>query len=311
MDAPADKDRSGGLIFFGIIHILLAVVIVLVILMTIAATEIAARRGAVIAPQASLAPNLLVYAIFGAYAFSVGVGSIRARRWARALAVAVSWIWLLSGILSAVMLVFVMPHVMALVPASASATVAAITVTIVIFFYILPPVVFILFYQRSDVRATVEARDPRPRWTDRVPIPVLAVSLVLAFGAIVLIGNIGRSIVPIFGRTLTGPAATLTLVALAALLGWLSVQFYRLKESAWWTLILLQIIGGVAGVLTLVRTDFNALYERMGLMTPQLRAMHLEQVFSNPWLWSVLGIAWTLYFAFLIWLRRYFGSPSS
>jgi hypothetical protein len=311
MEATPFRDRRGGLIFFGILHILLGLLAVLVILLTIAAVEIARRRGEVVAPQASLGPNLLIYAIFAVYAFSVGVGSIRGRRWARAMALAVSWIWLVSGVLSAVMLIVIMPQVMVLVPPSASAIVVAVTATVVLLFYIVLPAAFILFYRRSDVRATCEARDPRPRWTDRVPVPVLAISLVLAFGAIVLIGNIGRSVVPILGVTLTGPAATLTLVALAALLAWLSLQLYRLKESAWWTLILLQIIGGIVALMTLLRTDINALYERMGLMTPQLRSLHLEQVFRQPLLWTVLGIAWTDYLAFLIWLRRYFGRPSS
>jgi len=306
MESAPYKDRSAGLVFFGVVHILLGVVFAGFALITIAAAEIGSRRGSPMPPQTSIAQNLLIYFILAAYAFAVGVGSIRARRWARALAVAVSWLWLVTGIVSGLMLIIFLPRIMAMVPASSAPIVIGCTGAIVAIFYLLLPLAFILFYQRSDVRATCEARDPKPRWTDRVPLPVLAVCLLLGFGAVVLIGNVGRPVVPILDTILTGPAAALTLIAFAGLLGWLAVQLYRLKESAWWTLVLLQIILGILGALTFARTNINALYEAMGMMTPQLRSLHVEQIFASPSLWIIVAVTWIGYLAFLIWLRRYF-----
>jgi hypothetical protein len=306
MESAPYKDRSGALVFFGIVHILLGLLFAGLALITIAAAEIAGRQGSPMPPQTSIAQNLLIYSILAAYAFTIGVGSIRARRWACALAAAVSWLWLLTGIVSALMLIIFMPHILPMVPPSSAPIVIGCIVAIVAIFYLLLPLSFILFYQRADVRATCEARDPRRRWTDRAPLPVLAVCILLAFGALVLIANVGHPVVPILGTIVTGPAAALTLIAFAGLFGWLAVQLYRLKESAWWTLVCLQIIWGVLGALTFARTNINRLYEAMGMMTPQLRALHLEQIFANPTLWIFIAVTWIGYLAFLIWLRRYF-----
>jgi len=292
------KDRSGALVFFGIIHLIGGAICLLIILSTVAVSKV---------PQTSIAQNLLVYAVFAAYLFAVGIGSIRKRRWARALALVVSWIWLITGVISGAMLILVMPHIMVLVPPSAARMVTVFVTALVAFFYIILPLVFILFYGRQDVQATVETNDTQVRWTDRAPLPVLGVSLALAFGAVALIANAARPVIPLFGTVLTGAPATLTVLALAALFAFVAVQLYRLKESAWWTLVLLQLIGGVFAALTLARTDMNRVYEQMGVMTPQIRAMHLEQIFGNPLLWGLAAVAWIGYFAFLIWIRRDFG----
>ena len=308
METRPYKDRSAGLAVFGTIHILLGLLCILLTLAIIAATEIVTRRGTPAPPQASLAQNVVMYTLAAAYLLSVGIGSIRARRWARALIVVVSWIWLIAGLLCSVMLLVMMPHLVAIVPPQQARVAIGIITTIVVLFYVLVPAAFILFYQRDDVRATCEARDPRVRWTDRAPLPVLGVSVILAFSAVVLLANVGRSVLPLLGAVITGPAATLALVAFAGLMAYLSVQMYRLKQSAWWTLVLLQIGGGVVAGITLARLDFNDLYARMGLLTPQLRSMHLEQIPRNPMVWGTALVAWIVYFVFLIWIRRYFGS---
>src|SRR5437867_12532697 len=100
MESAPYKDRSGGLVFFGVVHILLGLLFAALALVTIAAAELARRGGAPVPPQTSIAQNLLIYSLLAAYAFTIGVGSMRARRWACALASAVSWLWLLTGIVS-------------------------------------------------------------------------------------------------------------------------------------------------------------------------------------------------------------------
>ena len=86
---------------------------------------------------------------------------------------------------------------------------------------------------------------------------VLAVILVLAFGAVALIANLASPRFTILGREVTGATAAITLFALAGLCAVLAVQLYRLKESAWWTLILLQL-AGVGIALTIGRDHLDA-----------------------------------------------------
>ena len=69
-----------------------------------------------------------------------------------------------------------------------------------------------------------------------MPVPVLALVLVLAFGAVMMLINAGRPVYVAFGYILTGAPAALAIVAFAILFGYLAVQVYRLRESAWWVL---------------------------------------------------------------------------
>ncbi|HKO54352.1 MAG TPA: hypothetical protein VJ276_00660, partial [Thermoanaerobaculia bacterium] len=86
-DRPAFKDRSTSLILFGIIHILFGIVCAGFILLMAVVSELGARRGGGTAlPTYVFASNVVVYSLLALYFFSVGIGSIRRRRWARALA---------------------------------------------------------------------------------------------------------------------------------------------------------------------------------------------------------------------------------
>jgi len=52
--------------------------------------------------------------------------------------------------------------------------------------FIVLPGGLILVYQSRHTKATCEARDPVPRWTDACPLPVLALSLMLGFGVVLV-----------------------------------------------------------------------------------------------------------------------------
>src|SRR3954451_15019052 len=90
------RDRRGGLVAFGILQIVVGLICALFVLVLAAALELTSRRG--MAPPAHIAPAFVIY---GAAAFSsitVGTGSIRLRRWARAMSVAFSAAWLAIGV---------------------------------------------------------------------------------------------------------------------------------------------------------------------------------------------------------------------
>lgn len=281
MEGSAYRDRSAVLVVFGILNILLGLGAALLALGTVAVPETGTQ-------------SLLTFTLFATYGITAGVGSILARRWARALTLSVSWILLLIGILLAVLVPLLMPYMLVFVPPSQERAYIARSVAHICV-HIAVPLMFIVVYRTADVRATFEARDPKVRWTDRVPVAVLAISTFLAYSAVESLASSGRPAVPVMGAMLTGPSAALTLIALSGLLGWLAIQVYRLKESAWWTLVLLQVIGGVFGVMNMVRM-------------PPLTAA-LQKVFANPLLWIVLGAAWCAGLAFLLRVRRYFAAP--
>src|SRR5205085_568555 len=83
--AHAHKNRRAGLVAFGAVQILLGCGALVLLFRVVAA-------------QAHAATGLLLYSIGIVYFFATGVGSIRGRRWARALIAAVSGAWAACGV---------------------------------------------------------------------------------------------------------------------------------------------------------------------------------------------------------------------
>ena len=310
-EAPVYKDRTAGLLVFGIVKILFGIVCAGFVLLMAVLTETAPRSGAGAAPPtAAFATNVVVYSLLSAYFFSVGIGSMRRRRWARALALIVSWIWLLAGVISIAFLALLLPRLVPdFAPGAAPALIMAVIFGTTFVLYIFFPAIFLLFYRSRHVQATCEAYDRKVRWTDRAPLPVLGVSLMLAASAVMMLAGLAYAAVPLLGTILTGVPAMIVLLAIAGLMALLALQLYRLKLQAWWTLLLFQVAAVIVGAITMLRTNFDELYEKMGMMTPQLRAMHLGDLFRDPLLWLPIGAAWLGFFLFILWLRRFFVQP--
>lgn len=300
------RGRHAGLIAFGVLHILLGAVAILMLLRTAATSELIARRAGLTAPQINIAQGLLFYGAMAFYFIVTGIGSIRERRWARALAAAVTAIWTVSGIFMLGVLLIVMPHAMVLIPPSQEAAVKVTSVLFFSAFMILLPLVMALFYNLRGVAVWCDESDRRSSWTDRVPVPVLALCIVLAFGAVTLLTGAGKPVHVFFGHVVTGAPAALAVIAFAILFAYLAVQVYRLRESAWWVLLLLHVIAGGMSIEALGRTNLNEVYRQTGMLTPQVQAMHLEQLTQSAALWALIAVGWIGYLCFLIWMRRWF-----
>src|SRR5258708_18750086 len=144
--------------------------------------------------------SIATYALIAAVFIALGIGSVQARRWARALTLVTSWYWLIIGTLGTVALTAILPVAMrgalkqvqqnSANPPSADITtgVMAVIITLMIVFFtvflVLLPIGFIVFYRRNDVVLTCQHRDPVERWTDRTPLPVLGASLAFFVGSL-------------------------------------------------------------------------------------------------------------------------------
>jgi len=303
------KDRSAGLILFGALQILLGLCAVCVVLGMAAAAEMQSRGAVPPMPQASVVSNIVIYAGLAAYFFAVGIGSIRKRRWARALSLVVSAIWLAIGLVAIAAVTTMLPHLMPIFPPSQTTLMVTLLYVVLGIIYLLIPLILVLFYRSPHVKATCESHDPVTRWTDRVPLPILAVVIGMAFAALSVVISLSYGIVPLFGVILTGAPATIVLLGFAGLCAYLAVQLYRQKRSAWWTSVFFIIFGIANAAVTFSRVDLEKLYEQMGIMTPQLRAMHLSDLAHDPGLWCVIGVSWLAALAYLIWTRKFFDAP--
>ena len=59
-------------------------------------------------------PNVVLYTVLVVGMFALGIGSIRARRWARALTLVLAWMWLVLGVTTMVMMSVWMPRMLRL-----------------------------------------------------------------------------------------------------------------------------------------------------------------------------------------------------
>jgi len=106
------KDMKTGLIVFGILQIIFggfcALMIPFAVIGMIASAFLDSGTAAPVRPTMMI-PAILLYVVLAAWFIWMGIGSIKARRWARALVLVTSWIWLVGGIGGLVFLMLFMP----------------------------------------------------------------------------------------------------------------------------------------------------------------------------------------------------------
>ena len=179
------KDRTVGLILFGALYILIGAFCILMTALMLISLIFTGLFDSFTSSstQQSLIPALLFYFFAAIWFIWLGIGSIKARRWARALILVASWLWLVTGVISTIYMAISMPQVYEKMVQSqqlsrASASIAQhVTSAVMVILYVIIPVLFVLFYGSKNVKATCEHKDTRIRWTDKCPLPVLALSL--------------------------------------------------------------------------------------------------------------------------------------
>jgi hypothetical protein len=314
---PDYRDRSTGLLVFGILEILAGALCALFLLLLLVMSSLGPANA--LSPPPPVVPALFVYG-FGSVTFIwLGIGSIAAQRWARALLLCLSAVGLCAGLVGCALLALTIPYISqtiqqaalkngsAALPPGFARTMATVAVAILSLIYVIVPGTLFLFYRSPNVKRTCGVRDPVERWTDRCPLPVLALSLLMAFGA-VSITFVQGSVhgFPLFGVVVSGAANHLLIGLLAALLLYIAWGLYRLRAQAWWIALACQLLAGVSGVITVFRYDLADLYLRMGVDPRSADAT--AQILGPAFRWLVPftilpGLVW------LLCVRRYFKAP--
>lgn len=328
--SPQFKDRKTGLVIFGIIELLIGGLIALMVPLMVLSMVMISKMELESSTTYTFSGGMMVgicmfYALLAAFFFTTGIGSIKARRWARAIMLVVSWIWLIFGALSFLFWIIMMPEIgqyMAAsqesmgqtpMPQNALNFFGYFIGAFLFLIYVILPGAFVLFYQSKHVKATCEWRDPEPRWTDRCPLPVLAVSFMWLFSAIGIISYISfGGVFPMFGILLTGTPAIVMILAAVAVFGLLAYGLYFLDPRAWWGSLVFSVLGLVSWLMTISSVGIYEIYMAMGFQEEQaaIMAQYLLSSTSIFTWWCVIGgVLWLVY---LFWLKRYFiMSPSS
>ena len=317
---PAEfKDRRTGLKIFGVLTILLGAMCAgLVPFMILGQTINAKATGTPV----RISDVLFMVVSLGGMATALvwlGIGSIMLRRWARALLLIGSASGLVTGLFGMVGMAFVLPQFSALIQAGqpagrpplpeAAKAIAMIFMGGTIFMiYVVLPTVWLLFYRSPHVKATCEAHDPVPRWTDACPLPVLTVSLWLALGVpmLLLMPVLYHGVLPFFGVFISGGGGALAYLILAVVWAWSARALYRLDVRGWWVLVIAICVMSLSHVLTYAQRDLMEMYSLMGLPAQQLEQFkRLNFPSSNLMLWGSLFFL-VPFLGYLIYLKRFF-----
>ena len=328
------KDRRGWLIGFGIVQILIACFFLL--MAAFMAFAISAMPRTDPAPPIALLYGVsLMYVGAAALFLTTGIGSIRAKNWARITILVLSWFWLITGVFSVLMFALIMPAIIRQqqsimqqqsgarpLPEHFMSIFMVIMLVVEGVTMILLPLVFILFYSNKNVRATCAATgvaSPPYDGTNIVPAPVAVstkpslplpmIILVVWFAFAALSSAITALWIPIagvMGQVLHGAAAHALLAAYALIGAYCAWSFYKLKTEGWWVAVLWYGLSACSAFVSALRLDPLAIQRQAGLMTPESEKMFQ----ALPHFFSVIqfgSAALTLLlFVFILWTRRYF-----
>jgi hypothetical protein len=313
------QDRKTGLIVFGVLLVLMGGFTALSVPLILLAQFASAKTTTVPANPQAIIPAALFCSLVAIGFIWLGIGSILARRWARALILILSWTWLVIGIVSMIYLAVLMPQIMAAldaatppgraeIPKGMKTTILIVQGVFSFFLYVVVPGTLVLFYRSKNVKTTCEIRDPVSRWTDRCPLPVLAISLWAGFAAVTmfLVAFMYRGILPFFGTFLSGVWGATGWILLAILWGYSARAVYKLERSGWWIVLLGMCLATISTFLTYWRHDIVELYRLMGYPEEQIAQIQRFNFFKNGTLaWSTLVFSLPMV-AYLLYVRRFF-----
>ncbi|MEO6055011.1 MAG: hypothetical protein ABIP97_13470, partial [Chthoniobacterales bacterium] len=177
-------------------------------------------------------------------------------------------------------------------------------------FFVLIPLIWVLFYGGRNVKATCESRDPVIRWTDRCPLPVIAGSLWLAFGGLSMlwIPFIYGGMLPFFGAILSGTPGTVIYIIIAIIWFYCSYAFYRLDLRGWWIVLVTMILFGISQELTYSQ---HSMAEMAAIMYRNFPPEQLKLIQSSP-IMNNSTIIWmglvnvVLMLGYLLYIRKFF-----
>ena len=304
------KDRTVGLIVFGTVDILFGIfcfTLAMVLLVVVSSVGLGGMKPA----HFRMAMGFLCF-LTGWFCV-MGMGSIRARRWARALLLVGAWMAVFFGTLALALALYVLPEMYNLMADSEFLTPGAalgvlyFAIFVLVLLQVVFPIIGIAFYGAGSVRATCERRNPAPDWTDRIPLPLLAMGFVSITGCLSIVtASTTNYIVFFFGHVISGAAgfAVVALVSLAC--GYVGWGAFTRRMHAWWGAYLLVLLVSSSMMLTFSEMDMATMYAHMGYSAEQIENLQQFYPFSSAML-IYMSCAWGIMACiYLLWTRDRF-----
>ena len=309
-EPDAAKDRTVGLIVFGTVDILFGIfcfTLAMVLLVVVSSVGLGGMKPA----HFKMAMGFLCF-LTGWFCV-MGLGSIKARRWARALLLVGAWMAVFFGTLAMALALYVLPEMYALMEGSgflsptASLGMLYFAIFVMVLLQVVFPIIGIAFYGSGSVRATCERHHPAPGWTDRIPLPLLAMGFVSITGCLSIMAAAPTNyIVFFFGHVVSGAAgfAVVALVSLAC--GYVGWGAFTRRMHAWWGAYLLVFLVSSSMMLTFSEMDMATMYACMGYSAEQVENLRRFYPFSPAMLTFVSGAWGVMACIYLVWVRDCF-----
>jgi hypothetical protein len=315
----AYKDRTAGLICFGVLLILIGLICLLLGGITGLSMWFVLHGNADVpnvTPASAVIPVVLYTGLATLFVW-LGIGALMARRWAAALLHVLSVLWLLSGCLGIVVAGTMLGTHMRNLGADADpATRAGMLVGILVggammvVAYVLMPAAIWLFFRSPHVTATCAAKDPRARWTDRCARPVLGAVTAMFLLGLNTCQVLVYPVAPFFGRLATGATAIGLQLGSGLLLLTGALLLYRRRMEGWWIAAILLLLWTISTLVTFQLVEPDAWLQALGLEVDEKMRALMTMGFSKQagaWvaIWSC-GVA-----GFLLYLKKYLTPASS
>jgi hypothetical protein len=321
---PAPVPGRGGLTAIGVVSILIGALSGCVAVTTPLSlvAGMAARPGMPAGSRPDVRTALVAFLMYAAVAggfIAIGIGCVRGKRWVRPIVLSVAWPWLIVGTVSSVFWLTMLPQArVAMTQAMVTAMppnapppptvlvpimLAAMSVMFVAMGMILPGV-YVGYFARRKVAATLNLLDSQASWADRVPVPVLGLVVWLALGAASLTFVLVRPLVPVFGTFVVGWPAAVIVLGMMAVLAYAAREAYARRWAGWWIPLVLSVVGPVSYGMTVALRGMDEYYRLMGVPEAQVeatRTMGLGRMAAMGLVGPVLAVGYLMY------VRRYFG----
>jgi hypothetical protein len=224
------------------------------------------------------------------------------RRWARPLALAAVWFWVVAGIPLLLVAFFVLL-------ASKDLPVVAVVAAagLLVLSYALLPVLLIRFYRSWNTVRTFEERDPAPSWVEQVPVPLLVLAALGLLGLIVLhVALLFNGIFPLFGRFVYGMDGLVLLDAAILCLAALVWGVLKRQVWAWWGGLIYSVVMTVSTLWSLAATRYAELLA--GLDFPARELEILDGLpFEGTHFAALAGVPLLATLVLLVRSKRHFG----
>ena len=310
------KNRKTGLMLFGILQLIMGALSFLFFIFTIFTFFLSSAINQ--AAQSEINPIQLLFGSFFYLIIAIvfiwlGIGSMGAKRWARALTLILSWFWLIIGIIVLIFMIYLMNggfENFLQGNQSADPAIFKVLMIVMIFimsiFMVLLPIGFILFYKSKHVKKTVEHFDSNVRWTDKCPLPVLAASLIFGYTAIFSVFNgIYGWVVPFMGFIFSGWMGALILLLNSIMYAYLAFQFYYMDKKSWLIALGYNIFWAISILITFSTNSIWDLYEKMNMNEAQISQLKTFGFFDDILIYLMI-IIFAGYIGYIIYLKHFF-----